>query len=93
MLSGSWRFAEAADSSPVPMQLHLCKFDFHSRLQLPMTDAQHTSPGLETCFLAHSCSAEAADNSPVPLELHLCKFAFHARLQVPKTDAQHTSPG
>jgi len=93
MLSGSCRFAEAADSSPVPLQLHLCKFDFHSRLQLPMTDAQHTSPGQETCFLAHSCSAEAADNSPVPLELHLCKFAFHARLQVPKTDAQHTSPG
>ncbi len=42
---------------------HLCKFAFHTGLQLPNTDAQQVCPGQETCFLAQCCSAKTGDST------------------------------
>ena len=69
-----WLTALCKNSRLVSPQSHLCKFAFHTCLQLPNAEAQQVCPGQETCFLAHCYCAKTADSSLV-LDRARCPLA------------------
>ncbi len=74
-------------SSLVSPQSYLCKFAFHTGLQLPNTDAQQVGQDTEHVFSTTAALHKQLHSSLVSPQSYLCKFAFHTGLQLPNTDA------
>ena len=79
--------AKPADSSFVPLHLHLWRSTLHTDLQSPNTSALLHLLGLIACLVLLCCCAKPADSSFVPLHLHLWRSTLHTDLQSPNTSA------